>query len=87
MVEGDVITLLRDAIIITIKLSGPLLVIGMLVGLIISVVQTTTSIQEQTLTFVPKLIAILVAVVVFASIGLTMMKDYTVDLFRIIGTL
>ena len=87
MVEGDVITLLRDAIIITIKLSGPLLVIGMLVGLIISVVQTTTSIQEQTLTFVPNLIAILVAVVVFASIGLTMMKDYTVDLFRIIGTL
>lgn len=87
MVEGDVITLLRDAIIITIKLSGPLLVIGMLVGLIISVVQTTTSIQEQTLTFVPKLIAILVAVVIFASIGLTMMKEYTVDLFRIIGTL
>lgn len=87
MVEGDVITLLRDAIVITIKLSGPLLVIGMLVGLIISVVQTTTSIQEQTLTFVPKLIAILVAVVIFASIGLTMMKEYTVDLFRIIGTL
>lgn len=87
MVEGDVITLLRDAIVITIKLSGPLLVIGMLVGLVISVVQTTTSIQEQTLTFVPKLIAILVAVVIFASIGLTMMKEYTVDLFRIIGTL
>lgn len=87
MVEGDVITLLRDAIVITIKLSGPLLIIGMLVGLIISVVQTTTSIQEQTLTFVPKLIAILVAVVIFASIGLTMMKEYTVDLFRIIGTL
>lgn len=87
MVEGDVITLLRDAIVITIKLSGPLLVIGMLVGLIISVVQTTTSIQEQTLTFVPKLIAILVAVVIFASIGLTMMKEYTLDLFRIIGTL
>lgn len=87
MVEGDVITLLRDAIVITIKLSGPLLVIGMLVGLIISVVQTTTSIQEQTLTFVPKLIAILVAVVIFASIGLTMMKEYTVNLFRIIGTL
>ena len=87
MVEGDVITLLRDAIVITIKLSGPLLVIGMLVGLIISVVQTTTSIQEQTLTFVPKLIAILVAIVIFASIGLTMMKEYTLDLFRIIGTL
>ena len=87
MNESDVVTLLRDAIWITIKLSGPLLIIGMIVGLIISVIQTTTSIQEQTLTFVPKLIAILFAIVVFASIGLQILKDYTIELFEVIGRL
>ena len=51
--EADVIALLSNAIWLTAKLSGPILIVGMAVGLVVSVVQTTTSIQEQTLTFVP----------------------------------
>ncbi|HNV48009.1 MAG TPA: flagellar biosynthetic protein FliQ, partial [Spirochaetota bacterium] len=53
-----VIKILREALMVTMIVSAPILGVGMIVGLIISIFQTTTSIQEQTLTFVPKIIAI-----------------------------
>jgi len=87
MSEADVITLLADAVWVTIKLSTPILAIGMAVGLVISIIQTTTSIQEQTLTFVPKLAAIVMAIVVFASWMTQTLVDYTLQLFRQIGSL
>jgi len=59
MTDVEVIAMLRDAIWLTIKLSAPALMVSLIVGLIISIIQTTTSIQEQTLTFVPKLLAVL----------------------------
>ncbi len=84
MSEADVVTLLRDAIWLTIKLSAPILIIGMVVGLVISIIQTTTSIQEQTLTFVPKLIATLLSIIVLASWMVQNMSEYTRELFRLI---
>jgi len=81
MSESDVITLLRDAIWITLKLSSPMLILGMGVGLVISIIQTTTSIQEQTLTFVPKLVAILLSIIVFAGWLIKTLSDYTTDIF------
>lgn len=84
MTEADVITLLRDAIWITIKMSSPMLLLGMAVGLVISVIQTTTSIQEQTLTFVPKLVAVLGAIIIFASWLIQTITDYTRELFAMI---
>ncbi|MDH5718583.1 MAG: flagellar biosynthesis protein FliQ [Spirochaetia bacterium] len=87
MTEADAISLLRDAIWITIKLSSPMLLLGMAVGLLISILQTTTSIQEQTLTFVPKLGAIVLSIIVFASWLIQTLTDYTKQLFKIIGTL
>ncbi len=85
MSEVDVISLLRDAIWLTMKLSAPALLVSLIVGLVISIIQTTTSIQEQTLTFVPKLIAVLVVCLIFASWMIHSMTDYTRDLMRIIG--
>jgi len=87
MTEADVITLLRDGIWMTIKLSSPMLILALIVGLVISIIQTTTSIQEQTLTFVPKLLAILVAIVVFASWMIRTLTDYTLDIFSLISKL
>ena len=87
MTEADVVTLLREAIWLTIKLSSPMLLLGMGVGLVISILQTTTSIQEQTLTFVPKLVVILLSIVVFATWLIQNITDYTKQLFEIIGTL
>lgn len=83
--DVEVISLLREAIWLTIKLSAPALVVSLVVGLVISIIQTTTSIQEQTLTFVPKLMAVLMVLLLFASWMIHSMTDYTRELMRIIG--
>lgn len=62
---GHVVQLLRTSVLQILILSAPVLLIGMLVGLIVSILQATTSIQEQTLTFVPKIIAIMLALLFF----------------------
>lgn len=86
MTDVEVISMMRDAVWLTIKLSAPALLVSLVVGLVISIIQTTTSIQEQTLTFVPKLLAVLVSALFFASWMIHSMTDYTRELMRIIGT-
>ena len=61
MDAGQVVTIARQTIWVIVKTSVPILLVSMIVGLIISLFQTLTSIQEQTLTFVPKLLAIMIA--------------------------
>ena len=56
--EGQVMDIAREALYLIIKVSAPLLLLSLVIGLIISIFQTVTSIQEQTLTFVPKIIAV-----------------------------
>lgn len=64
----DTITqIARETLYLILKCSMPMLLVSLIVGLIVSVFQTATSIQEQTLTFVPKLIAIFIAILVFGS--------------------
>lgn len=65
--------------------SAPILGIGMLVGLIVSIFQTTTSIQEQTLTFVPKILAIFSALIFFASWMIHTLINYTKGVFMMIS--
>lgn len=67
MSSADVITIARETVWVIVKTAVPVLLVSMIVGLIISLFQTLTSIQEQTLTFVPKLIAILVALMVMGT--------------------
>lgn len=63
MTQDMVIDIAIDTVWIIIKVSAPMLIISLIVGLLISIFQTVTSIQEQTLTFVPKLIAIFVVII------------------------
>ncbi len=65
----------------TLLIAAPLLAIGMVVGLIISIFQATTSIQEQTLSFVPKIVAILGALVLLGPWIMASMVQFTVRLF------
>lgn len=67
MSSGEVITIARETIWVIVKTAVPVLLISMIVGLIISLFQTLTSIQEQTLTFVPKLLAILITLMVMGT--------------------
>ncbi|MCQ8182863.1 flagellar biosynthesis protein FliQ [Methylomonas sp. SURF-1] len=77
----------QDTVLIGLKLMGPILIASLLVGLLVSMFQAATSIQEQTLTFIPKLAAI-IAVLMIAGPGmLQMLIDYFQDLMRDIPTL
>lgn len=67
MSSGDVISIARETIWVIVKTAVPILLVSMIVGLIISLFQTLTSIQEQTLTFVPKLLAILITLMVMGT--------------------
>lgn len=85
MTDVMVIKILRDALMITMIVSAPMLGAGMIIGLIIAIFQTTTSIQEQTLTFVPKIVAIFVTIIIFGSWMISTLVNYTVNLFSLIG--
>ncbi|MCB2182895.1 MAG: flagellar biosynthesis protein FliQ [Desulfobulbaceae bacterium] len=87
MTPQDAVTLGQNAITIALLLSGPLLLVGMVVGLIIAIFQATTQIQEMTLTFVPKIVAVMLALLFFASWMLIKLNDYTTDLFMSIPNL
>lgn len=78
---GDAIYLIRVGVLQALMMAAPMLLVGMIVGLIISIFQATTSIQEQTLTFVPKIAAILGALIIFGPWIVTSMVQFTHRLF------
>lgn len=82
MEQGAIIELATRALLVILYVSGPMMLLGLVVGLAVSIFQATTQIQEQTLTFVPKLIAILGGVLVFGPWMLAVMKDFTLNLFQ-----
>ncbi len=81
MSESMVIELGQEAMFNILILSAPMLVIGLLVGLAVSIFQATTQIQEATLAFIPKIIAILGSVVIFGPWLLNIIIDYTLKLY------
>ena len=81
MTVDDVSMITQEALILIIKVSAPVLIISLAVGLLISIFQTVTSIQEQTLTFVPKIISIFLAIMLLGHWMLNSMIDYMVRLW------
>ena len=84
MTLGIAIQLIREGVLQTLIIAGPLLLIGMAVGLIVAIFQATTSIQEQTLTFVPKIAAILLGLALLGRFLLESLAQYTKRLFEMI---
>ena len=78
---GLVLDLARNALTVALALAGPLLAVALLVGLVISILQAVTSIQEQTLSFVPKLFAVAGVFLALLSWMLQLMMTYTTELF------
>jgi flagellar biosynthetic protein FliQ len=86
MNEVDVLAIGREAMILTLKISGPVMLAGMVVGLIIALVQALTSIQEATITFVPKIVVMMMTLVVFLPFMMTALIEFTQVLFdRAVG--
>ncbi|MBR3770077.1 MAG: flagellar biosynthesis protein FliQ [Lachnospiraceae bacterium] len=82
MTEEVIIDIFTQTLVLIIKVSAPMLLVSLAVGLIVSILQTITSIQEQTLTFVPKLLAIFLTLMLAGNWILTMLKEFIVELFQ-----
>lgn len=85
MTEEVVIKVAEEAIKVILLACGPLLLVALVTGLLVSIFQATTQIQEQTLAFVPKIIAVLIAIIFFGPWMLTQVTSYTKDIFENLG--
>lgn len=81
MSQGEILMVARDTLWVIIKAAMPLLLISLIVGLIVSLFQTLTSIQEQTLTFVPKLLAIFISLMLLGGWIANSIGEYVVNLW------
>ncbi|MBE6840381.1 MAG: flagellar biosynthesis protein FliQ [Ruminococcus sp.] len=76
MSQGDVLSILREFFFVALKIAGPLLVVSMVLGIIVAIFQAATQIHEQTLTFVPKLLAVALLLLLLGSWMMTLMDDF-----------
>lgn len=81
MDQGTVIDIAQNALKITLYVSAPLLGLSLIVGLLVSIFQATTQIQEQTLSFIPKILSVIVAIAVFGTWMLNTLVEYTTELY------
>jgi len=82
MTEAVIIDIFTQTLVLIIKVSAPMLLVSLVVGLVVSILQTITSIQEQTLTFVPKLLAIFLTLMLAGNWILTTLKEFIMELFQ-----
>ena len=82
-----VLSLGREAIMMTLLVSAPMLAFGLIVGLVISILQAVTQIHEMTLTFIPKIVAVAVALLIFLPWMINIIVDFTTRIFTSIPTL
>ena len=87
MTQGDVLAILQESLLVALKLSAPMLVISIAIGLVIAIFQAATQLHEQTLTFVPKVLAIALLLIILGSWMMTLMDDLVQRLFRIMAGL
>ena len=81
MTPDQAVQIAREAMIITLLLAAPMLGFGLLVGLVVSIFQAVTQINEMTLTFIPKIIAVAAALAIFMPWLIRTLVDFTTDLF------
>ena len=87
MTPQMVISIGREALTVTLMVSGPMLLFGLIIGLTISIFQSITQINEMTLTFVPKILAVAVALLIFLPWMINMLTDFARHMYQLIPTL
>jgi flagellar biosynthetic protein FliQ len=87
MDQNTVVNLASQAMTLALKIGGPILLVGLTVGLVVSLFQAVTQIQEQTLTFIPKIVGIGLIIVVLGPWMVSQITSYTTDLFNSIPTM
>ena len=84
MLDDMTIDMVRNALVITVKIAAPILAAGIIVGLVISLIQSVTSIQDQTLATVPKIIVMIVAAIAVLPWVVQRLVEYSEELLRIV---
>lgn len=84
LTESLILEIFRESLILAIKLAGPLLLISMLVGLVIAILQAATQVHEQTLTFVPKALTIVVLLLLLAPMMISSCNEFLTRIFQLI---
>ena len=87
MEQGDIIRIIHAGILQILWMSLPMLGLGLVVGLVISIIQATTQINEQTIVFVAKILSVFVALIIFGSWMLTSLHEYTLGVYESIITI
>ena len=87
MTQGDVLSIFQEAILIALKLAAPLLVVSIVIGLVVAIFQAATQIHEQTLTFVPKVLAIAFMLFLLGSWMITVLSEFTVRMLNLAAVL
>ena len=87
MTQTTIVVLVQQALLVFMVISMPILIVSIVVGLVISILQATTSIQEQTLTFVPKIMAMIAVIYVLATWMLSYISGFTINIFTMLPSL
>jgi flagellar biosynthesis protein FliQ len=82
MTQETVIDLVQTGLLTIMLVAAPPLILGLLVGVTVSIFQTVTSIQEPTLAFVPKIVAVLFSIIIFGPFMISTLQEYMIQLFR-----
>ncbi len=82
MTDAMAIEIIRKALFTALLVAAPMLGVALVVGVIISIIQTATSIQEQTLTFIPKIVAVLISIIYFGPWMFRLLVDFTTGLWN-----
>lgn len=87
MSQDYVLAVFREALLLALKLAGPLLIVSIVIGLVIAIFQAATQIHEQTLTFVPKVLVIALLLLAMGSWMMSLMTEFFQYLFELIAAL
>lgn len=85
LTDQAVIEIVRDAFYYVMVVVGPILIAALIIGLIISIFQAATSISEQTLTFVPKLIGVIIVIIIMLPFMISSLKTFAIEMIKRIG--
>lgn len=87
MSQGEILTICRETIITGVLISAPFLIVSVIIGIVISVLQAATQVHEQTLTFVPKIIAAALILILLGSWIINILSGFTENIFNLLSNL
>lgn len=87
MTQDQALSVFHSALLVILKVGGPILLISIIIGLLISIIQAATQVHEQTLTFVPKLIAIGVILLLAGGWMIDVLSDFTHEIFELMKSI